>query len=242
MIRCTDCALRRTGAFKPLDEDEILYIDAMKRAHLALPAGAEIIVPGAENTELYTLYSGWAYRYKELPDGRRQILHFLLPGDLIGLQAAMSEVPLYGVIALTPVSICVLPRKRIWSLFGTMPELAFDVTWLGAREESHVDENLTTVGRRAAAERIAALLIGLYRRLLGLGLVSDDNSFALPLTQQHIADALGLSLVHTNKTMARLRRLGFYSQSEGVVTLPNPRALESLSQFDEIDERPRPLI
>ena len=149
-----------------------------------------------------------------LPDGRRQILNFLLPGDLIGLQAAMFDAALYAVEALTDVQLCILPRRRIWALFGEMPGLAFDVTWLGAREEGFVDENLTSVGRRTAAERVAALIITLYKRATALDLVTD-NSFEFPLTQQHIADALGLSLVHTNKTLARLRRMGMFTRTNG---------------------------
>ena len=81
-----------------------------------------------------------------------------LPGDLIGLQGALFEASAYAVEALTEVQLCLLPRRKIWSLFEKTPELAFDVTWLGAREESHVDENLVSAGRRSATERVAALM------------------------------------------------------------------------------------
>ena len=148
---------------------------------------------GDDSPELYTLYYGWAFRFKTLPDGRRQILNFLLPGDLIGLQAAMFDGALHGIEALTDVELCVLPRRKVWALFGKMPDLAFDVTWLGSREESLVDENLTSVGRRTAEERIAALIVKLYKRANALGLVTD-GTFTFPLTQQHIADALVSSI------------------------------------------------
>src|ERR1043166_1985202 len=147
-VSCFECALRACGAFKPVSDMELSFINEMKRDHLTLPPGADIIVAGQEQAELYTLYAGWAYRCKMLPDGRRQILNFLLPGDLIGLQGAMVEAPSCGAETLTEVQLCLLPRRRVWSLFGNMPELAFDVTWLGAREESHVDENLLSAGRR----------------------------------------------------------------------------------------------
>jgi CRP-like cAMP-binding protein len=176
-----------------------------------------------------------------LPDGRRQILNFLLPGDLIGLQAAMFEAAQHGIEALTDVELCLLPRRKVWDLFGKMPELAFDVTWLGAREESHVDENLLSAGQRSAAERIAALVVILYKRADALALVTK-GTFVFPLTQQHIADALGLSLVHTNKTLARLRRMGMFTQSNGSLTLTNPRALESVAQHFEQELPRRPLL
>jgi CRP-like cAMP-binding protein len=240
-LSCHQCALRACGLFKPVTPEELATINDMKKQHIKLPAGAEIVRAGDDSPELYTLYSGWAFRFKTLPDGRRQILNFLLPGDLLGLQAAMFDAAMHGIEALTEVQLCVLPRRDVWALFGDMPGLAFDVTWLGAREESIVDENLASVGRRSAVERVAALIVALYKRAKLLGLVSDD-SFAFPLTQQHVADALGLSLVHTNKTLAKLRRMGMYTSTNGTLTLVNPRVLERVAQHFEEEVPKRPLI
>jgi CRP-like cAMP-binding protein len=240
-LSCHECALRACGLFKPISPNELGAINDVKREHLALNAGTEIIHAGDESPEIYTLYSGWAFRFKTLPDGRRQILNFLLPGDLVGLQAAMFDVAQYGVEALTDVELCLLPRRKVWALFHEMPGLAFDVAWLGAREEGYVDDNLTSTGRRTAAERVAALIVSLYKRAKALGLVEDDT-FEFPLTQQHIADALGMSLVHTNKTLARLRRMGMYSRTNGSLTLTNPRVLQRIAQHFDEEIALRPLI
>jgi len=233
--------LRACGLFRPVSENELAVINDIKRDHLTVPAGTEIIRAGQDSPELYTLYSGWAFRFKTLADGRRQILNFLLPGDLIGLQAAMFDAAQHGIETLTDVELCLLPRHKIWHLFGQMPELAFDVAWLGAREESRVDENLLSAGRRSAAERVAALILILYRRADALALV-QDCTFPFPLSQQHIADALGLSLVHTNKTLARLRRMGMFTQANGSLTLINPRILERVAQHFDQELTSRPLI
>jgi CRP-like cAMP-binding protein len=240
-VPCQECALRACGLFRPITDNELGVIADMKREHLTLPAGSEIVRAGEDSPELYTLYSGWAFRFKTLSDGRRQILNFLLPGDLIGLQAAMFDAARHGIEALTDVQLCLLPRRKVWALFGQMPDLAFDVAWLGAREESFVDENLTSVGRRSAAERIAALIVALYKRAKMLGLVTDET-FEFPLTQEHIADALGLSLVHTNKTLARLRRMGMFTRTDGNLTLTNPRVLERVAQYFDEEIPQRPLI
>lgn len=240
-VPCFECALRACGLFKPVSANELRVINEVKRDHLVLPAGSQIIRAGEDKPELYTLYSGWAFRFRTLPDGRRQILNFMLPGDLLGLQAAMFEAAQYGIEALTEVELCLLPRRRVWSLFEQMPELAFDVAWLGAHEESHVDENLTSAGRRTAEERTAALIIMLYKRAATLGLVANDT-FVFPPTQQHIADALGLSLVHTNKTLARLRRLGMFTRTKDMLKLPNPQGLERLAQHFDKEIALRPLI
>ncbi len=152
------------GAFKDKTDEEIRFIQSIKIEHRHLPAGSDIIHPGQQDAELYTLFSGWAFRYQLLPDGRRQILNFLLPGDLVGLQASLLSAAQHGIEALTEVELCVFPRKRIWDLFVHMPNLAYEVAWLGSREESLIDQNLTSVGQRNASERIAALVISLYRR------------------------------------------------------------------------------
>lgn len=228
-------------AFRDKPAEEIAFINDMKRDHISAAPGTELIYPGQEDADLYTVFSGWAFRYKSLPDGRRQILNFLLPGDFIGLQASMFGSSLFGVETLTHAEFCVFPRRRVWSLFERMPELAFEVSWLGAHQERVVDENLTSIGLRNAGERIAALILTLYKRCEVLGLVYD-RSFDFPLHQAHIAEALGLSLVHTQKTVARLRRLGLFSQSGGRLKLENPRVLERLALYFDDEVAPRPLI
>jgi CRP-like cAMP-binding protein len=240
-VPCTRCPWRKRPLFKPIDAETLDVIAHMKRDHIAIEAGQAIIEPGAESAELYTLFSGWAFRYKELADGRRQILNILLPGDLIGLQAAMFQASHHGVEALSRVELCVFARREVWSLFGKAPELAFDVTWLGAREESHLDENLMSLGRRTAEERVAAFILGLYKRCAALGL-AEGQSIDWPLRQQHVADMLGLSLVHTSRSFNALKRKGMFRLAGGRMNVLNPYALQRLSQFFDADVQQRPLI
>jgi CRP-like cAMP-binding protein len=241
MIPCSNCSLRKLPAFKTLEPSRLALLQKVKSAHLTLDAGVDIIAAEQESSEMYTLFSGWAFRYKELADGRRQILNFLLPGDLIGLQASMFNAAQHGIAALTEVQLCVLPRRKVWTIFETMPDLAFDITWLGAREEALVDQNLLAVGRMNARERVAALIIGLYKRCNALGLVKD-GVFAFPLNQHHISDALGLSLAHTNKTLAYLRRIGMFTLEGGMMDLINPRAMQRMGQVFDAEYQARPLI
>lgn len=240
-MSCLACPLRLKPAFKDKADDEVRFIQEMKVDHRVVPAGADIIHPGQEDAELYTLFSGWAFRYQSLPDGRRQILNFLLPGDLVGLQASLLSAAQHGIEALTSVELCVFPRNRIWDLFVRMPSLSYEIAWLGSREECLIDGNLTSVGQRNAEERIAALVISLYRRADALGLVSDGG-FQFPLSQQQLADALGLSLVHTSKTWSRLRRAGLFAMAGGRLTLLNPRLTERMASVYDSEVAPRPLI
>ena len=240
-IPCQSCPLRDTGAFSVNNEAEIAFIQQFKKRQIKVVAGNTIVREKAKSGELHTLLTGWAFRYRTLSDGRRQIFNFLLPGDFVGLQDQLGEASPHGIEALTDVSLCVFPRERLWDLYRTHPSLGFDLTWLSAHEELIVDENLLSVGRRSAAERIAMLLVHLYKRASSVGL-SDANGVALPLTQQHFADALGLSLVHTNKTLKRLRAQGLYTFENGRLKLINPAAITRLADYHALPLRGRPLI
>ncbi len=238
---CADCRLRGLEAFQPVTPDELAFIQGFRSGTTAISAGGTVISEHNPNGKLFTLYAGWAFRYKTLSDGRRQILNFLLPGDFIGLQQEFADGATHGVEALTDVSLCMFPRDGLWDLFRQFPSLGYDVTWLAAREEGMVDENLLTAGRRNATERVAMLLIHLYRRAERLAL-TQDGSMELPINQQHIADALGLSLVHTNKTMKRLQQLGLHQIREGRLHLLNPKALHRIADYHEIPMRKVPLL
>ena len=241
---CSRCMLRQSDAFSSVSPAQLHYIEAMRSDRIGYSAGSQVEPENQRATALYTLYSGWAFRFKTLSDGRRQILNFLLPGDLIGLQEQFSDGPSHGVDAITDVTLCVFPLSKLWDLYRDHSTLAYSVTWLAAREESNVDENLLSAGRRNASERIAALLLHLHRRATRLGLadIADNGSIAFPLTQSHIADALGLSLIHTHRSLRKLQLAGLHHIEAGRLTILNPKALEQLSEYYDQPMRQVPLI
>lgn len=239
--RCAQCPLRRTAAFENATHEELAFLQSFKRAERRLDAGQTLIAEGSARGQLYTLLSGWAVRFKSLSDGRRQILNFLLPGDFVGLQERIATVSPVGVETLTDAVFCEFPLDRLWTLYEQHPSLAFDATWLVAHEERIVDDGLLSVGRRTALESVAMLLLQLHKRASTLGL-AVDGAVALPVRQHHLADALGLSLVHTHRTLKRLRTLGLAALDDGVLTLPNPRALERLADYYERPAPRRPLL
>ena len=240
-VPCAACPLRRIDAFRVNTADEVAFIQSLKVGELALRARGDIVREGDVADRLYTLLSGWAFRYKTMPDGRRQILNFLLPGDLVGLQSKLFEQAEHGIEALTDVRLCCFARDRVWDIFRSYPQLGFDVTWLGAHEESLVDDNLFSVGRRSAAERVAALLLQLYQRASGLGL-GEDGLLRLPLTQVHIADALGLTEVHTNRTLKALRARGLFDLAAGMLRVRDIAGLRRLARASDPVRERRPLI
>ncbi|BEP93561.1 Crp/Fnr family transcriptional regulator [Acidovorax sp. sif1233] len=239
---CHECRLRATGAFTAVKPEVLDFIEGFRTTTLAVEAGGALVRENEVNARLFTLYAGWAFRYKTLSDGRRQILNFLLPGDLVGLQQEFGEVSTHGIEALTDCALCVFQNDSLWALFREHPRLGYDITWLSAHEEGHVDDNLLTAGRRNATERVAMLLMHLYRRLDRIGLVEADGTVAFPLNQQHIADALGLSLVHTNKTLRRLATLGLHEIRNGRLRLLNTRALARIAEYYDRPPRLMPLL
>ena len=225
----------------PVTPEELTFIHSFRQSTNAVAAGGTIIYEQKPNGKLFTLYAGWAFRYKTLQDGRRQILNFLLPGDLVGLQQQFADGAMHGVEAVTDVQLCIFPRDGLWDLYRSHPGLGYDVTWLAARGEGMVDDNLVTAGRRNATERVAMLLMHLYRRLERLGL-ADSGWIEFPINQQHIADALGLSLVHTNKTLRRLQQMGLHEVHDGRLRLLNPKALLRIADYYDAPLRQLPLL
>lgn len=126
-------------------------------------------------------------------------------------------------------------------LYREQPDLGFDITWLCAREERHLDAHLLSLGRRTAVERMAYLILFLHDRLEPLGLV-QGNDFACPLTQTHLADALGLSLVHTNKTLRRLSQDGLITWTPDRIYINNLQRLRDTAKQDGPDGALRPFL
>ena len=127
---CNACRLRRTGAFTPVQPEQLDFIQRFRADTATVPAGGAVVHENQDNARLFTLYSGWAFRYKTLSDGRRQILNFLLPGDLVGLQQEFGDASMHGVEALTDCTLCVFPSDGLWTLFREHPRLGYDITWL----------------------------------------------------------------------------------------------------------------
>ena len=242
-VPCHECPLRPLPLFLAHSDDELALVQSLKRRELRLPAGQTLIHEGQTDAPLYTLLDGWAFRFKTLRDGRRQILTFLLPGDYIGVQQKMSDAAAHGVETLTDTLFCVFQRDALWELHRKSPSMGFNITWLTAHEESMVDDTLLSVGRRSAEERIASLLILLFKRAAALQADGGAAGVPFPLTQQHVADGMGLSLVHTNKTLRKLERRGLHRIDDGRLYLRDVKTLARLADLYG-DGRPpqRPLV
>lgn len=238
---CAKCPLRALEVFRDRSPLDIDFLQQFKIGELSVGPGGAILLEQSMSSHLFTVLSGWAFRYKTLDDGRRQIINYALPGDFLGLQASISEMMGYGVESLTNSVLCVFPRDKLWELFNKDPQLAYDITWLAARQERSLDDQILSLGRRNALERTAYLLWYLYDKARDLGMLKR-NRLDLPLRQTHLADTLGLSLVHTNKTLQRLRKMGLIQLNERDLKIVDEEELKALSRADAVPPATRPLI
>jgi CRP/FNR family transcriptional regulator, anaerobic regulatory protein len=241
-IRCRDCPLRQRDCFLDFSADEVAFMERFKSGELHVDPGTTILMQGSTSPQLYTALSGMGLRHKTTRDGARQVLNFVLPGDFIGLQAGLIGDMQHSVEATTAMTLCVFRRDDLWKLFQSYPSRAFDLTWLVAMEERFLGEAITAVGQRPAIERVAWALARLFRRIQALGAGLDENAVPLPYRQQDLADALGLSLVHTNKTLRMLRERQVLRWTDGILRVADPQRLFTAADLDGAGVRRRPLL
>lgn len=176
------------------------------------------------------VHSGWAARVKRLPDGRRQILSFVLPGELISAGAAFADRLSFYVEAITDVRYAVYQRTEPHEILARGPDLLQALISGCLAEKAEIEELATDLGRRRAEERIARLFLQLRSRLQALGQASGV-SFDMPLRQQHIADATGMTVIHVGRVMGALRNDGIIRLTGGVLAITDLAALKRLAEM-----------
>jgi CRP/FNR family transcriptional regulator, anaerobic regulatory protein len=241
VVACKQCPLRANKRMRDFTPDELTFIQDFKAGELWLKRGATILSERTSSDRVFTILEGFAFRYKMLEDGRRQILNYSLPGDLIGIQSAMMAEMDHSVEALSDVRLCIFERKRFMTLYREHPALGYDLTWMAAREEQVLDEHLLSIGRRSALERAAYLLAFLANRARETGFLSG-SIITLPMTQAHVADTLGLSTVHTNKTLRKLAALKLIAWQEGGCAVLESEGLNRIAKWRPGAKTARPFL
>ncbi|WP_280774602.1 Crp/Fnr family transcriptional regulator [Rhizobium sp. SG_E_25_P2] len=238
---CENCWVRHLETFREFSPPELEFVSAFKSGQMQVEPGSTVLSEGSLSPHLYTVLSGWGFRYKILEDGRRQVLNYVSTGDLLGLQGTLMGEMQHSVEALSPLEVCIFERERLGDLFRDHPGLAFDLTWIAAREERILDEHLLSIGRRSAIERAAYLLAFLAHKARESGL-AEGKLTNLPVTQSHVADTLGLSIVHTNKTLRKLAERGVIRWLERGCEVLNEVELARIADWRPPIPRRRPFI
>ncbi|MGJ8616641.1 MAG: Crp/Fnr family transcriptional regulator [Sulfitobacter sp.] len=238
---CEYCPLRRKALFAGLTNDQVSDMQRFKVGELVVDAGTPILLQGSNSPQLYTILHGMGIRYRLLPNGERQVLSFVFPGDFIGLQAGVMGEMGHSVEATTKLTLCVFDRSELWSFIKAEPERGFELAWLAAVEEHFLGEALTTVGRRTALQAVAWALVRIYLRMEACG-GAQDHKMRFPFRQQDLADALGLSLVHTNKTIAALKTRQLIGWTETEVQIHDIAELAKVGLTDTDAPKKRPIM
>jgi CRP-like cAMP-binding protein len=207
-----------------------------------LPAGKTIVPAGVALGECTLLIEGLVCRYKDLSDGQRQIMELHLPGDFLDLHSFLLKQLEHNVGAMTPVRYAVAPHEAIRRITEEQPHLA-RMLWFSTLLDAAIHrEKILTVGRRSAVARVAHLLCELFVRLQIVEL-ADADSYALPLTQADLADAAGLTPVHVNRMLKKLREEKLLTFRAGRVVIHDWERLQRTAEFDPaylyLDRRPR---
>lgn len=223
--------IKRLTALARLSSGEIEALAAVEAAAVSVRARREIVEEGVPARQPLLLLSGWAARVRHFPDGRRQILHLLVAGDLIGLASHPDPVEPTTVVALTNVTVAPGPRGD-----EANPGLAEAYRLSAAIERIHLLRQVARLGRLGAYERLADLLLHLRDRLRLAGL-AGETSFPLPLTQEVLADTLGLTSVHVNRTLQAMRREGAIEMHGSMVRLIEADRFEALVDYQPVWRR-----
>ena len=212
------------------DQDERLLAD-LCRATQQIGQHQDIFEEGDSPRSLTIVLSGWACCYKVLANGRRQIIAFFLPGDLCEPFGILPRFMDHAVGALTPLTYARVRPEQVKATAQSSPALDEAFWWDALVAMAMQNERVVSIGRRQAVERVGHLFCELQARLAMIGM-GNRSGFELPLTQTDLADALGLSSVHINRSLQDLRGSGLIRLKGRYLDIPDLKSLQDASLFD----------
>ena len=224
---------RRLAAFVALSSEELSVLDSFHIRRKTFVAGKDLVHQGQSNQAAYILSSGWVCSYKLQRNGTRQIIDFQVPGDFIGLRSILLRTADHSFEPVVDSQAVEVITSELLTAFAKTPRLAMAILWAASRDEAMVVEHLVGLGRRSAIERLAHYLLELGAKLTLVGMGSKAG-YACPLSQNHLADALGLTAVHVNRILRQLREKGLLTFHSGLITFIDYDRLVSLAEFDPV--------
>jgi CRP-like cAMP-binding protein len=221
---------RRLEGLGPLSAEDRRLLDDVIRDDREVGPRDDLIKEGDDPDDVLLILEGFACRYKLTRDGKRQIAAYLVPGDFCNLHVFILKAMDHNIGTLSACRIVAIPRARILEL-TERPAIARALWWATLVDEAILREWLVSLGRRDAAQRLAHILCELLHRLRAVGL-AKGSSYELPLTQVDLADTLGLSTVHLNRSLQALRNEGLITLKDKHVVILHPTRLTELAGFN----------
>jgi len=198
---------RRIARFKPLSRPESAALQALGRRVADAQRGEFLLGPEDTSHQTVLMHSGWAMLYRDLADGRRQIMQFCLAGDLVDPCNLLLTKRDFSIAAVTKVTYSLVSFSELTAVIERYPGLALGLLWGEAREIYLLRSHLLSVGRLTAKERLASLFLELWERLTVVGQAGSEY-FQMPANQEMLADATGLSSVHVSRTLNAMQAEG----------------------------------
>ncbi len=230
--RVTNAFVRKLCGHAPLPLEDMELLEKACGHQRSVAAREDLILEGDQPGPIFIVLEGWACRYKLLPEGTRQITSFLMPGDCCDLHASVLERMEHSIATLTSARVAMVPRQRMEDLIFTRPAITRAFWWTQLVDEDTLRAWIVSMGRRDSLQRVAHLMCELYVRACNIGL-NVGGSFELPLTQTVIGDALGLTPVHVNRVLRKLRLRGVMSLSGGTLVISDIAGLAVVAGFDD---------
>jgi CRP-like cAMP-binding protein len=228
-----DPFVARLRSFADLTLPDLHSLRAVIETELTVKKRRDLVLDGYEFCKLCFVKDGFAARYKLLRNGKRQIVSFVLPGDVVGIPGSFLDRAANSVIAVTDMTLQVCSLEAFVALCYRRPKFALLLSWLAVNETANYAERVIDIGRRTPIERLAHHLLEIHSRLDSVG-AAAEFAFDLPFTQEMISDALGLSVPHLNRMFKKLRAEGLIAVKERRVEFCDLKALRLLAQFQPI--------
>jgi CRP-like cAMP-binding protein len=222
----------KLSRFVPLSDEDVPVLNALCVNEERSEAGTDIVLQGDVPRLAFVLTHGMAFRYRLLPDGKRQILTFMIPGDVFGLHAFLLRAMDHSIGTLVPTRLAAISRATVFDLFEHHPRIGAALWWSALQEEAINRERIVALGRRSARGRVAYLLCELVWRQRAVRL-GGDHAIRLPLTQVELADTLGLTSVHINRILQGFRRDNLIALTRQRLTLLDVDRLQKIAGFNQ---------
>lgn len=224
---CSRCPHIKYGLCGALTDGGATIHPKVPKGEITVRARQTLSRPADEGAVVCIVREGVAQRYVVLADGRRQIVSFRIPGDLLAVSFILGQKTNTSIQAVTPMRLCVFDRAAVAQFVKTTNEGIEAIAESYASEKRLLEARVVDLGKRSAAQRIARLMLEFAARTEHLRAPADPIPF--PLTQQHIADALGLTQVHVSRVMGRMRKAGLVHAANGALTLHDADALVQMA-------------
>jgi CRP-like cAMP-binding protein len=225
-----DPFVARLRHFTELTAHDIEGLRTVIETELMVKKRRDLVLDGYEFSKLCFVKEGFAARYKLLRNGKRQIVNFIVPGDVVGLPGSFLERAANSVIAVSEMTLQICQLESFVDLCYRRPKFGLLLSWLAVQEAGNYAEHIIDVGRRTPIERLAHLLLEIHSRLVAVGRATT-SAFTLSFTQEMMSDALGLSVPHLNRMLTKLRTDGLIAMTERHVEFTDLKGLQQLAQF-----------